>query len=302
MKLRYYFFLLLCTITISGCAVSRQYEQADNDSRRVAFHRPDADGRFGYATIQTSVITLTDSKGAGRVCLFSMFHIGEKQYYEGLKPLLEKADIILYESMIDADGKGEGTVREVDILEREIVELYTHLAGLHRQTLWEYPLMENDSRWKCIDLPKSQFYAYIDKHKVDLRPSVLRADLAELREQEQKGAGNLADVLRRRLLKDIMATTEETCCYAWLPKEERKIVHQFIHTKRDANFLSQVTQIAGENPDSTIAVILGARHVMPLKENLKAEHGYREISTCWFDAIKVHIGGTAQPDEEEKRL
>ena len=129
--------------------------------------------------------------------------------------------------------------------------------------------MKDDRRWNCIDLLRSQFYSYLDKHKVDLRLSILRDYLAELRGLEQKKAENLAGVLRRRLLKEIMSKTEDNCCFAWLPKKERKIVHRFIHDKRDDNFLTEVARIVNENPDSKIAVLLGARHIAPLKESLE---------------------------------
>lgn len=296
MKKRYSFFLLICIVTINGCAINRQFGQARDDAQRVLYHRPDTDGSFGYATIQSSVITLTDSKGTGRVSLFSMFHIGEKQYYEDLQELLEQSDIILYESMTKADGKREVTVSEVDIIERKTVELYARLADLHQQHLWQYPLMENDSRWECIDLPRSQFYTYLDEHKIDLKPSLLRANLSNLQKLEQKDTGELASVLRRSLLRDLKAMTKDTCCYMWLPKKDRRVVHRFIHTKRDANFLSQVVRIAREHPDSTVAVLLGARHIMPLKEKLKAEHGFEEIGIHWFDVIKVYNRQTARSE------
>ena len=302
MRLRYCFFLLIFIVTIYGCSFSRQSGQAQDDTQRVLFHRADANGNFGYATIQTSVITLANSEGSGRICLFSMFHIGEKQYYENLEPLLRQADIILYESMTKAEGTNESAVREVDIIERKTVELYTRLADLYLQHLWEYPLMENDSRWKCIDLPRSQFYAYLDENKIDLKPSLLRVNLLKLQKLEQKKAGETSDALRRSLLRDVKTMTKETCCYRWLPKKDRRIVHRFIHTKRDANFLSQVVQEAREHPKSTIAVLLGARHIMPLKERLEAEHGFEEIDIRWFDVIKIYTGGTAQSNKKEKRL
>ena len=288
MRLRYCFFLLICISTIYGCSYSRQSGQAQNDAERVLFHRSDTDGRFGYATIQASVITLTNSEGSGRICLFSMFHIGEKQYYENLESLLGQADIILYESMTKAEGKKESAVREVDIIERKTVELYARLADLYIQHLWEYPLMENDSRWKCIDLPRSQFYTYVDENKIDLKPSLLRANLLKFQKLEQEKTGETSDVLRRSLVRDVKTMTKETCCYRWLPRKDRRIVHRFIHNKRDANFLSQVVRAAREHPKSTIAVLLGARHIIPLKESLEAEHGFGEVDIRWFDVIKVY--------------
>jgi hypothetical protein len=52
-----------------------------------------------------------------------------------------------------------------------------------------------------------------------------------------------------------------------------------------------VTQVANDYPDSIIAVVLGARHIPCLKESLEAEHGYREISICWFDVLEVCARG-----------
>ncbi|MCX7015156.1 MAG: hypothetical protein NTW86_21820 [Candidatus Sumerlaeota bacterium] len=292
--------LVLALAGIVANAFCGQPEQGVGDAICVVFRGQEAVNQTPrYAVVQTALRTLAPPEGRGHLLLLSMTHVAGEQFYKGLEPELDRADIILYESMKDAPGNETNTPREVDLLTSQLQGMVARLTGLHLQRSWELRLMEGDSRWRCIDLPASQFYAYLDEHPVDLRPAALRHEIADLEALERTDPSEAARFLRSQMLRGFMDTTAGNCCYTWLAPEPRRIVHQFIHVQRDANFLSQVSQAARDNPDRTIAVMLGAQHIPPLERSLETEFHFEETSACWFDAITIQLDQTGSVGKPE---
>ncbi len=284
-----------------------------DSGKQLQYHRSIQSGVDTF-TIQTGSRLLRKA-GSPDIDLVGAMHAAEPAYYKKLQSDLNRADLVLFEGVVDeSQQQAEEAMSDAQRQKAYQKSAYSRLAASHGLVAQHTSINYESSRFRRCDMSVQQMDALL-KSEMASGGSGAKASTAAGEEfasvrkvlSGQSWAANaviglisMSPALTARTRLMLVASGSES-------NDDDSSLHprleQLIREDRNAFVMKEVTTIMRkEKGHQRIAIFYGAAHLADLQKRFAAL-GYRPVESIrWYDAVTAHPYAAGITEDEVKEI
>ncbi len=281
--------------------------------KQLQYHRSIQSGEDTFS-IQTGS-RLLRKVGSPDIDLVGAMHAAEPDYYRILQRELNKADLVLFEGVVDeSQQQAEQAMTDAQRQKAYQKSAYSRLAASHGLVAQHASINYESSRFRRCDMSVQQMDALLKSEMAKggsgaAASSAAEAEFASVRKALNGkswatnaliGLISMSPALTARTRLMLVASGSES-------NEDGSSLHprleRLIREDRNAFVMKEVTAILRkEKGHQRIAIFYGAAHLADLQKRL-ATLGYHPAESIrWHDAITCHPYAAGITEEEVKEI